>query len=380
MFEYKKENKYFAQVTGSLEDLAKKELLELGAEKVITSNRGCHFTADEKTLYRIIQMARIPQRILAPLMKFKCMSVNYLSIVCYKDIHWSQLFKLTDKFGIVCNVKDSNIKNSLYASQIMKDSICDQFRDMKGERPDFSIKEANIIFNLHINENNATISIDLCGESMHKRGYRVDTVRAPLQETVAAALLKETEWDGENKLIDFMCGSGTFLAEGLMSYCKLPVDFLRKDNHARNLPTYNKEIWKEVKTEVMGNIRKLPENLIYGNDVSPTSVVASLENLKNLPNGDNVNLDNRNFKNIKFIKDATIIVNPPYGVRLKDMKSTLQLYSDLGDFLKQKCSGCNAFVLAGSRELLKEIRLKPSWTKTIKNGNLETVFAKYELY
>jgi putative N6-adenine-specific DNA methylase len=379
MFEYRKENRYFAQISGTLENIAKKELKKLGAKNLDVSNRGCHFTADNETLYRIILQAKTPQRILAPLVKFKCFSTKYLGILCYKDIHWSQLFKLDEKFGIVCNVRDSNITNSHYASQVMKDSICDQWKLKTGERPSFSIKEADILFNLHIQDNDATISIDLCGTSMHKRGYKINTVRAPLQETIANALLQQTGWDGSKKLIDFMCGSGTFLGEAVQNYCGLPNDILKPNTHIKRLPNFDQKLWDYVQDDIKKNMRKLPDNLIYGNDISPTNVVAAMENVRKLPQGENVIFDNRNFKNIKYIKDSVILINPPYGIRLNDMKTTKELYRDLGIFFREKCSNSEAYVLSGSRELIDAIPLKPDWVRRVRNGNLDAAYAKYIL-
>ena len=379
MFEYRKNNSYFAQVSGTMENIAEKELRKLGAKKLEVSSRGCYFEADDESLYRIVLMAKTTQRILAPLVKFKCFSTKYLGILVYKDIHWSQLFSLEETFGIVCNVRDSNITNSHYASQVMKDSICDQYKLKTGQRPNFSIKEADILFNLHIQDNEATISIDLCGSSMHKRGYKTSSVRAPLQETIANALLQRTGWDGSKKLIDFMCGSGTFLGEAVQNYCGLPNDIIKPNTHIKKLPNFDIDLWNKVKADIEANRKVLPENLIYGNDISPTNVVASMENVRHLPEGDKVNFDNRNFKSIKYIKDAVIIINPPYGIRLNDIATIKELYRDIGIFFREKCSNCEAYVLSGSKELIDAIQLKPEWTKRVRNGNIDGAFAKFNI-
>lgn len=379
MFEYRKENRYFAQVTGSLELLVKRELSELGATNIEISNSGCHFSAEDKTLYKIILLAKTPQRILAPLVKFDCFSTKYLGILCYKDIHWSELFNVDEKFGIMCNVKDSVITNSLYASQIMKDSICHQFILKTERRPDFSIKEADILFNLHIDNNKATISLDLTGSSMHKRGYKIQSIKSSIQETIAAALVRETNWDGKTKLLDFMCGSGTFLGEAILQYCKFPNDLIKENNHLKRLPNFNEKLWEEVKAEIEKNKRILPKNLIFGNDISPTAVVATKENLAKLPYGDRVVVENRNFKDIKFVTDCTIIINPPYGNIYDDQNTLVELYKEIGIFFKDKCEKCTAFVLAGDQKLIDAIKLKPEWQRNIRTGPVNSSFAKFVL-
>lgn len=380
MFEYSKDNRYFAQIAGSLELIVKEELSKIGATDIEVSRSGCHFTADDKTLYKILLLARTPQRILAPLVKFDCFSTKYLGILTYKDIHWSELFSLEEKFGIITNVKDSVITNSLYAGQVMKDAICNQFRLKTGERPDFSNKEADIIFNLHIDDNKATISLDLTGTSMHKRGYKLNSVKGSIQETIAAALIQLTEWNGENKFIDLMCGAGTFLGEALIHYCRLPNDTIKDNTYIEKLPTFNQKLWDEVKAEIKAEIRALPKSLIFGNDNSPTAVVSTLRNLKNLPLGDRAVIQNRNFKDIQFIRDTTVIINPPFGDTFDDQASLLRLYTELGVFFKEKCTNCQVFVLAGDKKLLDAMKLKPEWLKTIRTGPVDSIFAKYFIY
>lgn len=379
MFEYRKENRYFAQITGSLELMVKRELTELGATDIEISRSGCHFSADDRTLYKIILLAKTPQRILAPLVKFDCFSTKYLGILCYKDIHWSQLFNVDETFGIMSNVKDSIITNSLYASQVMKDAICHQFILKTDRRPNFSIKEADILFNLHIDNNQATISLDLTGSSMHKRGYKIQSIKSSIQETIAAALVRETNWDGKTKLLDFMCGSGTFLGEAVLNYSKLPNDLIRSNNHLKRLPNFNEKLWDEVKEDIEKNKRIIPKNLIFGNDISPTAVVATKENLAKIPYGDRVVVENRNFKDIKFVADCTIIINPPYGNTYDDQDTLVELYKEIGNFFKDKCENCQAFVLAGDQKLIDAIGLKTEWQKSVRTGPVNSVFAKFVL-
>src|SRR5690554_3148101 len=146
MFEYMRTGKYFAQIAGSLEAHAKEELIELGAEIIQEVPRGIRFACDTETLYKIIYNARLVQRVLAPLINFDCHSEKYLYSQLHKNIDWTSLFRLDDVFSIISNVSDSNIDNSLYAGQVMKDAIADQFRDKYNARPDFSNRNPDISF------------------------------------------------------------------------------------------------------------------------------------------------------------------------------------------------------------------------------------------
>jgi putative N6-adenine-specific DNA methylase len=374
--EYLKNHKYFAQVAGSLEKHAAAELTELGAEVIQEVPRGVRFSCDKKTLYRVVYESRLIQRVLAPFISFQCHSEKYLYNQAYHNLDWTSLFRLSDTFAILSNVSNSNISNSLYAGQVLKDAICDQFRDKFDARPDFSSKEADIVFSLYIHENWATISLDVAGQSLHKRGYRKGMTLAPLQETLAAAVVMLSGWDGSNTLFDPMCGSGTLLAEALMRHCHIPAGYLREDQAIAFMPDFDSELWDKVRQEANARIIPLPAGLIKGSDLSAGNIEHARDNLRSLPSGDKVQLSVSRFQDLPQVRDRIIVTNPPYGVRIGDSDSTKKLYNDLGDFLKQKCPASFAYILCGSADLVKDLRLRASWTKTLKNGDLETKLAK----
>ncbi len=376
MFEYLKTGKYFAQIAGGLEAHAKEELMSLGAVIVQEVPRGIRFSCDKATLYNIIYKARLIQRVLAPLISLDCHSEKYLYSQLYKNVDWVSLFNLDETFSIVSNVSDSKIGNSLYAGQVMKDAICDQFRDKYKARPSFDTKNPDISFSLHIRKNIATVSFDVAGKSLHKRNYRQGVNVAPMQETLAAAVIKLTEWDGQNVLMDVMCGSGTLLIEALMRYCQIPAGYLRDDNGIYYIPDFDEDLWKEVREKANSEIIDLPEGLICGSDVSSKSLSYARKALDLLPSGDKVKLEVSRFQDLPEEENRTIVCNPPYGVRMGNLDRTITLYNELGDFLKQKCPHSIAYILCGSAELVPKLRLRAHWKKSLKNGNLNTKLAK----
>jgi putative N6-adenine-specific DNA methylase len=374
--EYQKTNKYFAQVAGSLEAHARIELEAMGATVLQEIPRGLRFSADTATLYRIVYCSRLVQRVLAPLISFKCHSEKYLYTQALKALDWPSLFSVSQSFAIESNVSRSNISHSLYAGQLLKDAICDSFRESCGQRPDFSPQDADIVFNLHIKDNWATIALDLTGISMHKRGYRHQSTPAPLQETLAAAIVYLSGWDGEKPLLDPMCGSGTLLAEAVMRYCRIPAGYLRPDRGLAFLPDYDKALYKKLKDLEDSKIRPLPAGLISGSDIDPDCIEASRTNLSHLPGGENVKLRKSSFQFLGIHQSTCLITNPPYGVRLGSDASTRKLYNDLGDFLKQRCPDSEAYILCGNAELVSELRLRAHWKKSLKNADLEVKLAK----
>jgi putative N6-adenine-specific DNA methylase len=379
MFSYQKNNRFFAQVADGMEELGEEELIALGAQEVKTTFRGVYFTADKKTLYRINYTARIITRVLAPLISFDCHTTKYL----YKTaltIPWSNIFSLDNTFVISANVSNSKIRHSQYASLVLKDAIVDSFRQKCGSRPDVARIDADICFNLHISNNRATIYLDTSGGSLHRRGYRQESVEAPMQETLAAAIIHMSGWDGRTPLYDPMCGSGTLLCEALMHYCNIPSGYFRKNFGFTFLPEYDQRLWRSVKKEEGSSIRPLPKGLISGSDVSSGSIKAAKMNVEKLPNGRTIMLKQLRFEDLGHLENTTIVCNPPYGHRMRNKQDMGSFMKTFGDFLKQHCTGSTAYVYFGNRELIKKIGLRSAWKKPLKNGPLDGRLVKYELY
>jgi putative N6-adenine-specific DNA methylase len=379
MFEYQKTNRFFAQVAGGLEQLGAEELSELNAHSNQPAFRGIYFEADHAALYRINYASRFLTRILAPLTSFPCHHTDSLYQKA-KAINWADLFNVDHSFAIFANVSHSQITHSQFAALRLKDAIVDYFREHSGKRPNIEKINPDVWINLHIESDQAIISWDTSGGSLHRRGYRKETVEAPMQETVAAAIIRHAEWDGTKPIYDPMCGSGTLLCEALLRYCRIPSGYLRKHFGFEFLPDFDKKIWQSVKKAADGQIRELPVGLISGSDLSAKALQAARTNFRCLPEGNKINLSALDFHNIEHLNDCYIVCNPPYGIRLGDKKNLGQFYKSLGDFLKQRCQGSAAFIYFGNRELLKHIGLKPSWKKPLENGGLDGRLAKFEIY
>jgi len=378
MYAYQKTNRYFAQISDGLEAVGVRELTELGATEVKPSYRGIYFSADPGLMYRINYMTRLSTRVLAPLITFDCHSDKYL----YKTANsmpWNELFSVRQTFAIDANVSDSHITHSQYAAQKLKDAIVDQFRDACGERPSVELRDPDVWLNLFIRNNKATISLDTSGGSLHRRGYRVASVEAPMQETVAAAIIRYTGWDGECPLYDPMCGSGTLLCEAAMHYCRIPAGYLRKNFGFMRLPDYKKALWNKVRQECKGQIRPLPPGLVSGSDKSRDDAEVAIQNCHELPGGENISIGVRSFQKIGSLDDTVIVCNPPYGVRLKDAGDPGRLLGEFSEFLKERCRGARAYIYFGKEKQLETVKLRAAWKKSIKSGGLDGYLAKYKI-
>ena len=379
MFTYQKSGRYFAQIAEGLEDLGNIELQELGARDIKPVYRGVYFSADKTALYRINYRSRLLSRVLAPLIRFDCHSDKYL----YKtaaNINWLSLLDLKKTFAVQANVTHSKITHSQYAALRLKDAIVDVFRKKTGKRPNVDTRDPDILFNLHIQNNKATIYLDTSGTSLHRRGYRLESITAPMQEIVAAAIIRLSAWNGTRPLVDPMCGSGTLLCEAMMHYCRIPAGFLRKKFGFAALPDFDAKVWAAVKQEEDRRIRDLPLGLISGSDKSDEAIAAAKINTRSFTQGANIALSVKSIQNIKSLENSVIICNPPYGMRLETDEDIKDFMKQLGDFLKQHCKGSDAYLYFGNRELIKSIGLKPTWKKILISGGLDGRLVKYSVY
>jgi len=378
MFTYQKTNRYFAQIARGLEQYGAEELAGLGCREVKPKFMGIYFDADPATLYRANYMARLCTRILAQLLTFDCHSTKYLYKTARK-IDWHELLSEKNTFAVNASVTGSHIKHSQYAALCLKDAIVDHFRDRTGIRPNIDTENPDVWFHLRIERNRAIISLDTSGGSLHRRGYRQLSVEAPMQETVAAAIIRLSNWDGTTPLIDPMCGSGTILTEALMHRCRIPAAYLRRKFGFEMMPEFDQGLWDRVRAEANSSIQRLPGGLLTGSDVSAEAVKAAQHNCRMLPHGDKIIIKNKRYQDIAPTRDAIIVTNPPYGIRLKQNEGAERFMRELGDFLKRQQHCTAAYLYLGRPELVKELGLRTAWQKPLLTGGLEGILVRFDI-
>ena len=379
MYLYQKSKRYFAQAADDIKDIAGQELLELGAADISSAYRGLHFNADPQALYRINYHSRLINRVLAPLVSFNCHSDRYL----YKkasEIRWEDFLGPSNTFAVFASVSHSIINHSKYAALRLKDAVVDYFRERTGERPSVDRRNPDLWLNLHIENNTAVISIDTSGGSLHRRGYRKESVQAPMIETLAAAIIKHSGWNADKPLYDPFCGSGTILCEAFMQASNIPAAFMRKKFGFERLPDFKPKIWEQVKTEGLKKTAEIPDGLISGSDISPEAVKTAQDNCRILDKTKKIHLIQQDIFDIKNLENKVIICNPPYGIRMGRSQNLSSFYKEFGDFLKQRCQGSTAYIYFGDRKYIKNIGLRTSWKKQLTNGGLDGRLVKIELY
>ena len=248
MFAYQEDGRFFAQAARGLEELARVELEELGARDVEVSGAGLHFDADAAGLYRVNYRSRLVSRVLAPLAAFSCFSEQALYDAA-RAVEWEKVLAPEQTFAVFAHVGESRISHSHYAALRLKDAIADRFRERCDRRPDVDTEHPDVWIHLTVRNDRALVSLDTSGGSLHRRGYRLQSVAAPLQETLAAAMVRLSGWQGERPLVDPFCGSGTILAEAFMHYCRVPSAFKRRKFGFESLPDFDARAWDEVRRE-----------------------------------------------------------------------------------------------------------------------------------
>lgn len=379
MYNYQKSNRYFAQVADDIKDITADELKTLGATGIKEAYKGVYFNASQKVLYKINLHSALINRILAPLFSFDCHSENYLYKTAY-DIEWEKLFSSEETFAVFASTINSNINHSKFAALKLKDAIVDRFRNTQGKRPNVDTRNPDVWFNLFIENNHAVISLDTSGGSLHRRGYRKESVEAPMIETLAASIIKISGWNGTTELYDPFCGSGTILCEAFLHATNTPPSINKKKFGFEKLPDFNSKLWNEVKEESTKNIKEVKPGLISGSDVSKEAIIAAQINCDEIDKRKSISLRQTNIFDIKELNNKTIICNPPFGIRLKRNQDLSDFYKMFGDFLKQKCKGSTAYVYFGDREYIKRIGLRTSMKRPLQNGGLDGRLVKFELY
>jgi len=378
-FEYARERKFFAVTARGVEEYACREIAALGAGECQVERGGVYFRADHPSLYRIVFCSRLLNAVLAPLASFDCHSDTDLYRRAFA-MDWAAIFTPEHTFAVRAVVAESRISHSQYAALRLKDAIVDRFRAHTGKRPSVDPRQPDVWLHLHLHRDRAVISLDVSGGAMHRRGYRRMPYSAPLKETLAAFLIEMSGWQGDRPLLDPFCGSGTILAEALLSAGRIPPAFMKAHFGFEFMPDFDDSAWQAVRRRAEQERQEGGYEALHGSDVDEQAIAAARANLAMIPGGQQVKLRHADFRDLPDFTDGVIVCNPPYGVRLGEASALTGLYRDLGNFLKRRCRGSVAYILCGNRELIPFIGLRPRWRKPVFNGPLECRFLRFDLY
>ncbi len=364
-----------------LENVLAEELKILGAEGIEIQNRAVKFMADNELLYKSNIHLRTALRILKPIARFKARD-QYALYKNIKRIKWEEYLNLHHTFLIKPVVFSPHFRHSKFAAQKTKDAIVDRFREHFNKRPSVELENPDIVLNLHIAGDNVTVSLDSSGAPLNQRGYRKSGGDAPLNEVLAAGMIKLSAWDTKSTFIDPMCGSGTLLIEAGLMALNIPPNLNRKEFPLMNWQDFDPKLWKEIITEAKTNILSAEQVKvkIIGSDINLQQLEITQKNIQKAGITKLIKLRNKSFK--EFVVPASkgkIIFNPPYGQRLR-LKQIEEFYSEIGNILKNKWTGFDAWILSCNEFANKSFGLKPAKKIKLFNGQLDCRFLNFPLF
>lgn len=368
-----------AKTFKGLEEVLAQELIELGANDVQLERRAVSFRGDKALLYRANLCLRTAIRILVPIASFKAKDTDALYDQV-KALNWSQYMTADQTFAIDATVYSESFRNSRFVTYRVKDAIADYWIDKAHKRPSVSTQIPDILLNVHVANEQVTISLDSSGESLHKRGYRVATTEAPISEVLAAGMLLLAGWKGQSDFYDPMCGSGTLLIEAALIARNIAPGVFRSSFAFEKWPDFDADLWNDIYNDD-SNERDFIHH-IYGSDASFYAIQQAAKNVKSAGVAKDIELKQIRMEEIKEVhaEGALVMLNPPYGERLKSNKEMEDLYSAIGTTLKHQFTGSTAWIISSNVEAMKCIGLKPSKKYHLLNGELDCQFNKYELF
>ena len=372
------QTKYIAKTFLGLETVAAEELKNLGANDVQVLNRAVEFWGDKALLYKANYCCRSILRILQPIASFSFTSNEQF----YKNIFKIPFECYLSKNGTFCMhaiTNNSIFDNSQYASLLAKDALCDQFREKYNCRPSVDKQYPDISVDIYISGDSCSISIDSSGESLHRRGYKTTRHPAALNEVLAAGLVLLSGWKADCDLMDFMCGSATIPIEAAMYAINMPAGYFRKDFGFMYWKDFDEELWKNVQNDAKNSMRDFNFK-VFGGDISAYFIKNARENVKKMKLEHIIKLSIESFEDVNIERvPVHVIINPPYGERLKE-QNVENFYKSVGNKLKKCFVYSVAWVITPNKEAMKFFGLHSTRKIRVFNAALECTFYKFEIY
>lgn len=379
---------FFATAPKGLEEALAEELRELGVPAVQVQRGGVRFEGGLDAGYRACLHARIANRVLLPLATFSAPDADAL-YAGVQRIPWSDHLGPEQTLAVEFTSTRSAISHTHFGALKVKDAIVDQMRDRHGARPNVQTERPDVQVNVHLASDVASVGIDLSGESLHRRGYRDESVAAPMKENLAAGILRLARWPslaaGGASFFDPMCGSGTLPIEAGLVATRTAPGLLRSYWGFLGWRGHDAELWKRLLDEARAAIvrERLPP--IVGCDRDARAVRAALANVERAGLRGIVHIEKRELADTVApharaeSPHGLFVVNPPYGERLGEKLELEPVYAQLGQTLREKFPGWEAFVFTGNVELARHLHLEPARRYPLFNGPIECRLLRYPL-
>jgi 23S rRNA (guanine2445-N2)-methyltransferase / 23S rRNA (guanine2069-N7)-methyltransferase len=361
------------------------ELAQFGASDIRERSHDVKFQGTLEVGYRACLWSRTATRVLLSLGSVDATSSKNL-FDAVKRMDWREHLAPGATLACDCSGGNESIRHTIYGSQLLKDAVCDSLRDATGERPNIRPERPDVLLHLHVEGPAALVSVDFSGESLHRRGYRIDGGRAPLKENVAAAVLLRAGWPAVNAagglLVDPLCGSGTFLTEAAMIAADAAPALNREYYGFSGWRGHDAALWDRMREEARERrAARTPRRCILGSDVDPDAVRMSIENSAHAGVADWIHVEKRALGEVTRPNGdvGLVVTNPPYGERIGAESGLSELYSELGRTLREQFRGWQAAVLTGNPPLARNLGVYAKRTHRVYNGTIECRLLRFDL-
>ncbi|WP_347374801.1 THUMP domain-containing protein [Aequorivita sp. Q41] len=371
--------KMVAKTLFGMEELLATELRQLGASSIEIGTRNVSFEGDTGFMYKANLCCRTAIKILKPITAFNIFTEEDLYKKVY-EMPWENYMDVNGTLAVNATVFSEVFTHSQYIALKTKDAIVDRFRDREGVRPDVDLDHPTLRINVHIDRNICTVSLDSSGESLHKRGYKVERTVAPINEVLAAGIIMLSGWNGQCNFLDPMCGGGTILTEAAMIACNIPPNLNREEFGFENWPDFDVALYEKIEEAALKKVRDFPHK-IFGFDTDSLAIKKAKENIKSANLSDFIEVKQQDFfeSEKEIDKPLYIVFNPPYDERIS-LSDVENFYSSIGNTLKRGYPGTQAWMITSNMEALKFVGLRPSRKIKVFNGKLEAKLVRYEMY
>lgn len=369
---------YVAKTLAGLEPLLVNELINMGFDKVAPLKRGAEFETDYEGMIKANMGSRYAIRILEPFWEDRVRDTDDLYNKI-KRMPWQDVLGNDDTFAVNATTKSDAFTHSHFAALRVKDAIVDRFRERSGNRPSIDTEAPNLRIDVMIQGDVLRVSLDSSGDSLHRRGYRPASAKAPLNEILAAAMIELSGWTPEQPLYIPMCGSGTLVMEAAMRAAGLPSQWYRTHYGFMHWRNFDKDRMMKVRKELWDNRTPVVPR-IYASDIDRTAVKQTLESLSKVSWQHQVTVKQADFFALeKPAEPGVIILNPPYGERMRP-ENIEQLYRDIGKKLKESYVGSKAWIISSNYDAYIQLGFRHAAKHTLYNGQLECRYAGFDLY
>ena len=329
---------------------------------------------------RLNLFVRTGHRVLFLIREFEAQSPDELYEQVFR-IEWEDYFRKDSTLCVTSSVDHPTIKDSRFANLKCKDAIVDRFYEKFGQRPDSGPRRDGVVVHLYWKDKRCRIFLDTSGEPLSKRGYRKIPHEAPMQETLAAATILATGWEGQGSFVNPMCGSGTLAIEATMVGIQRAPGLLRTNYGFMHLKGFNKSLWEELRKEARSRAKKSIDGKIIATDINPKAIDAARKNAMTAGVDSLIEFRVCPFSETPVPEGAGVaILNPPYGARMGEIRELEETYKGIGDFFKKRCQGYLGYIFTGNFALAKKVGLRTKRRLPFYNGEIECRLLEYELY